>query len=190
MPCPAPHLPVEHRHTVAPRGDDVPDTCVYRCASRFAVETRHQQVVVVGVDVAHQGDDGQDRVGVQRPTPAPRPTRPLLRVAARSRGSGRPDNRGSAPDRGRELTPEPRVVVGFGRRQALPFGPVPQCQKALLSIRPIDRLLCPQLLEVHGAAPCRQESPVASSCNAFGLHADGVFARRHSIRRGTFPWPQ
>src|SRR4051812_40258212 len=62
-------LSVEHRHTVAPRVDDVLDTLVHLCASRFAVDTRHQQGVVVGVDMAHGGDDGEaESVGVQRPS--------------------------------------------------------------------------------------------------------------------------
>ena len=49
---------VEHRNTVAPGIDDILDTLVHLCSSRFAVDTRHEQLVVVGVDMADGGDDG------------------------------------------------------------------------------------------------------------------------------------
>ena len=63
-------------------------------------------------------------------------------------------------------------------------------QRGLLAIRSIDSLRGPQLLEVNGAAPCSQVSPVASTCDPFGLHADGVFARRHLLLQGVLPWPE
>jgi hypothetical protein len=50
---------VEHYNTVAPRADDVLDTLVHLCSSRFAIDTRHKQYVVVGVDMADGGDDGR-----------------------------------------------------------------------------------------------------------------------------------
>ena len=52
-------LSVEHRNTVTPRVDDVLETLVHLCSTRFAVDTRHQQGVVVGVDMAHGCDDGE-----------------------------------------------------------------------------------------------------------------------------------
>ena len=55
------HLFVEHRDTVVPRVDDVLDPRVHLCASRFPVETRHEQVVVVGVDMADGSDMGKPR---------------------------------------------------------------------------------------------------------------------------------
>jgi hypothetical protein len=39
-------LSVEHRNTVAPRVEYVLDTLMHLCASRFAVDTRHEQGVV------------------------------------------------------------------------------------------------------------------------------------------------
>jgi hypothetical protein len=59
-------LSVEHRNTVPPRVDDVLYTLMHLCASRFAVDTRHEQRVVIGVDMADGGDDGEAyRVAVQ-----------------------------------------------------------------------------------------------------------------------------
>jgi hypothetical protein len=52
-------LSVEHRNTVAPRVDDVLDTLMHLCASRFAVDTRHQQGVIFGLDMADGRDDGE-----------------------------------------------------------------------------------------------------------------------------------
>src|SRR3954454_7555031 len=52
-------LSVEQRDPVAPRVDDVFDTLMHLCASRFAVDTRHEQGIVVGVDMADGSDDGQ-----------------------------------------------------------------------------------------------------------------------------------
>ncbi|MDT5055281.1 MAG: hypothetical protein QOF66_3647, partial [Mycobacterium sp.] len=46
-------------------------------------DTRHEPCVVVGVDMADGGDDGEAySVGVQRPAGGARPTRPLPRAAA------------------------------------------------------------------------------------------------------------
>src|SRR5258705_12605002 len=52
-------LSVEHRNTVAPRVDDVLDALVHLCSSRLAVDTRHEQCVVVGVDMADRGGNGE-----------------------------------------------------------------------------------------------------------------------------------
>src|SRR6185295_12708865 len=52
-------LSVEHRNTVAPRVQDVLDTTSHVCSCRFAVDPRHEQDVVVGVDMADGGNDGE-----------------------------------------------------------------------------------------------------------------------------------
>src|SRR5262245_43481239 len=59
---------VEHRNTVAPRVDHGLSPLVCLRTSRFAVDSRHEQGVVVGVEMADGGDDRQAySVGVQRP---------------------------------------------------------------------------------------------------------------------------
>src|SRR5206468_2996707 len=50
---------VEQRNTIAPRIEDIRDTLAHLCASRFPVDTRHEQCVVGGVDMADGGDDSQ-----------------------------------------------------------------------------------------------------------------------------------
>src|SRR5258705_13533357 len=68
-------LSIEHRNTVAPRVDDVLDALVHLCSSRLAVDTRHEQCVVVGVDMAGGGGGGGGDNGAG-PGPARGPSSP------------------------------------------------------------------------------------------------------------------
>jgi hypothetical protein len=68
---------VEHRNTVPPRVDDVLYTLMHLCASRFAVDTRHQQGVVVGVDMADGRNDGEAYSVTVQGSPGGASTRPF-----------------------------------------------------------------------------------------------------------------
>jgi death on curing protein len=91
---------VEHRNSVAPCVDDVLDAREHLCASRFAVDTRHEQGVVVGVDMADRSDHGETySVAVQgsprrRCVPHCRCRAPPHEV--RSPRRGQPDTQGTA----------------------------------------------------------------------------------------------
>jgi hypothetical protein len=117
-------LSVEHRNTVAPRVDDVLDALAHLFPSRFAVDSRHEQSVVVGVDMAHGGDDGQAySVAVQGP---PRGASPDTAAAACRRVKR---NHLGAVDRttgelltdgGGELATEEHVLIGPAALLACP----------------------------------------------------------------------
>src|SRR3954468_4424545 len=117
-------LSVEHRHTVAPRVDDVLDTLLHLCASRFAVDTRHQQGVVVGVDMADGSDDGQAySVAVQgSPGGASSHTAAAARRGMKCDRLGAVDRttRDLLTDSGGELTAEMHVLIGTAALVAFP----------------------------------------------------------------------
>ena len=98
--------------------------CVHLRSSRFAVDTRHEQSVVVGVDMADGGDDGQAySVGVQRPARGASSDT----AAAACRGV-KCDRLGAVvrttrellADRGGELTAEAHVLIGPAALLAFP----------------------------------------------------------------------
>jgi hypothetical protein len=77
---------VEHRDTVAPGGQHVLDAAADTVSSRFAVDSRHEQFVVFGVDVPHRGCDGEPYgVRIQRP-PGGASTDPAAAAGSRVTG--------------------------------------------------------------------------------------------------------
>src|SRR5262245_59315176 len=117
-------LSVEHCNTVAPRIDHVLDALVHLCPSRFAVDTRHEQGVVVGVDMADGGDDRQAySVGVQRPASGASSHTAAAACRRMKRDRLGPDDRTPREllaDRVGELAAEAHVLIGLAALLACP----------------------------------------------------------------------
>ena len=111
-------LSVEHRNTVAPRVDDVLDTLVHVCASRFAVDPRHEQGVVVGVDMADGGNDGEAYSVAVQGSPGGASSHPAAAACRCMKcdrlGAVDRTPRELLPDGGGELTAEVHILIGSG----------------------------------------------------------------------------
>jgi hypothetical protein len=112
------------RDLLAPSAQHVLDTLAYLASSCFAVDARHQQLVIVGVDVPDRRCNGEV-YGVRIEGP-PRRASSDPATAARCRmtrhrvGPAGRTAREQLADRGGELGLEPHVFVGPPRRVALP----------------------------------------------------------------------
>lgn len=94
---------VQRHNTFAPGIDDVLDTLLHLRSSRFAVHSRHEQVVVVGVDMADGGDDRKAHsVGVECPP------------------GGTSSHPAAATRRGGELTAELHILIGPANLVTIP----------------------------------------------------------------------
>src|SRR6478609_283328 len=115
---------VEHRNTVAPRVDDVLDTLVHLCASRFAVATRHEQDVVVGVDMADGGNDGEAYSVAVQGSPGGASSHTAAAACRRMKcdrlGAVDRTPRELLTDGGGELTAEVHVLMGSAALLAFP----------------------------------------------------------------------
>src|SRR5262245_35174172 len=97
---------------------------MHLCASRFAVDTRHEQGVVVGVDMADGGNDGEaDCVAVQgSPGDASSQSAaaPCRRMKCYRLGAVDRTPRELFTDGDRELTAEVHILIGPAALVACP----------------------------------------------------------------------